>query len=83
MEERPVITTENVIDMAWKAEGLDRVLEEKGQRVDLRDLRRAYDFVPLSPETPLDGGAVWAFRKMEQLTRSYKHDSGKRKFNSI
>ena len=83
---KDIITRENIVDMAWKAEGLDKILESQGQRVELRDLLKAYDIALLPPNhgaNPGNDEIVEAYRTMKFLTDSYNHDSGKRKFNSL
>ena len=86
--EETKITRENVVDMAWKAEGLSKVLENQGQRVDLRDIHKAYDLALFPPCRGTDSVEVqreieWAYRIMDALTKCYRYDSGKRRFNSI
>ena len=82
------ITREKVTDMAWKAEGLDKLLESQGQRVDLRDINKAYNIALLPPHPGINPAKVqkeieWAYKILDTLTQCYKYDSGKRRFNSI
>ncbi len=77
------ITAENVIDMAWKTEGLPRLMKSKGdERASLLEAIQAEALMGFGG-SPDQDRINSHYQFMEVLAAEYNFDSGSRKYDSI
>jgi len=79
------VTKENVIDMAWKTEGLPELMKGRGDTlaVKLEDLQLEA-FLDLGMEENPDPARLEkVYKAMEIMADKYNFDSGRRKYDSI
>jgi hypothetical protein len=86
------ITKENAVDMAWKTEGLEKILEKNGdprsKSLGQAQIVAMWDPVlvgipGISLNQPNQEELEYAYQLMDNLATEFKYDSGNRKYDSI